>query len=133
VRTVGDHLRKRRLDLGLRQRDVAEQVGVNKDTVRNWEIGRAAPALRQWPRIIRLLGYVPFEVGGDSLALSERLKTHRKTHGLSQRKLADLLEVDEGTVRHWERGTSQPKTLHRKRIETLFRRARPSKYASRRR
>jgi transcriptional regulator with XRE-family HTH domain len=33
--TLGDHIRKRRLDLGLRQRDVAAQFGVNVNTVTN--------------------------------------------------------------------------------------------------
>jgi transcriptional regulator with XRE-family HTH domain len=43
LRTLGDHLRKRRLDLGLLQRQVAEQLGVDKTTVYNWESHRTAP------------------------------------------------------------------------------------------
>ncbi|MBI2073639.1 MAG: helix-turn-helix transcriptional regulator [Gemmatimonadetes bacterium] len=64
LRTLGDHLRKRRLDLGLRQDDVARKLGVSLDTIRNWEVGRAAPAQWQWAGIIRFLGYAPFSTKG---------------------------------------------------------------------
>ena len=105
VRTLGDHLRKRRLDLGLRQKDVAKRLKVNKDTIRNWELGRATPAVWQWPGIIRLLGYVPFGTDGG---LPERLKAYRRIRGVSQKNLAGLIGVDESTLWHWERGRSRP-------------------------
>lgn len=44
--TIGDHLRKRRLDLGLLQREVTERLGVGEATVTNWELNRTIPALR---------------------------------------------------------------------------------------
>jgi len=52
--TIGDHLRKRRLDLGLLQREVAERLGVDKTTITNWELNRTTPALRFLPPIIAL-------------------------------------------------------------------------------
>jgi DNA-binding XRE family transcriptional regulator len=39
LRSIGDHLRKRRLDLGLHQREVAVRIGVDKTTVYKWEAG----------------------------------------------------------------------------------------------
>src|SRR2546426_2892467 len=36
LKTVGDHLRKRRLDLKLYQKDVAKAIGVDSLTSRNW-------------------------------------------------------------------------------------------------
>jgi len=59
LRTLGDHLRKRRLDLGLLQRDVAEQLHVHQMTITNWETGRTSPQLRFVPRILSFLGYNP--------------------------------------------------------------------------
>jgi hypothetical protein len=41
--TLGDHLRKRRLDLGLLQREVADKLGVDEMTTCNWEINRTSP------------------------------------------------------------------------------------------
>jgi len=52
--TTGDHLRKRRLDLGLLQKDVAQQIGVNRATITNWEINHNYPELRFVPRIIEV-------------------------------------------------------------------------------
>lgn len=56
---------------------------------------------RHTPKIIRFLGYVPFSVG-DSLP--EPLKAYRKFRGLSRKKLARILGVDEGTLWRWENG-----------------------------
>jgi transcriptional regulator with XRE-family HTH domain len=78
--TIGDHLRRRRLDLGLLQREVAERFGANQCSVTNWELGRTKPALRFLPAIVRFLGYVPFPPGET---LAERLTTARKARGLS--------------------------------------------------
>jgi DNA-binding XRE family transcriptional regulator len=61
LRTLGDHLRKRRLDLGLLQCDVAEKLQVNPMTVCNWETNRTSPQLRFMPRIIAFLGYNPHD------------------------------------------------------------------------
>jgi DNA-binding XRE family transcriptional regulator len=54
--TLGDHLRKRRLDLGLLQKDVARRVGVKTPAVTAWELGQATPSAGYLPRIIRFLG-----------------------------------------------------------------------------
>jgi DNA-binding transcriptional regulator YiaG len=37
LKTLGDHLRKRRLDLRLLQRQAAQKLGVDKASVHNWE------------------------------------------------------------------------------------------------
>ncbi len=106
--TLGDHLRKRRLDLGLLQKDVARQLGANVNTVTNWEVGRSAPALRYIPGIIRFLSYVPFDTTGDSSPLFRRLEHYRRVRGLSQKRLAGMLGVDPSTLAWWEKGRSQP-------------------------
>jgi transcriptional regulator with XRE-family HTH domain len=56
LRTVGDRLRKRRLDLGLRQKDVARMLGVDEMTVNNWERKRTKPADRMLPKVKLFLG-----------------------------------------------------------------------------
>ena len=57
VVTIRDHIRKKRLDLGLTQIEVAEIIGVKESTVWNWEHG-TEPELRHIPKIIEFLGYV---------------------------------------------------------------------------
>jgi DNA-binding XRE family transcriptional regulator len=59
LRHIGDHLRKRRLDLGLLQRQVAARIGASTTTITSWELGQTAPALGWMPPIIRFLGYDP--------------------------------------------------------------------------
>lgn len=126
LRTLGDRLRKRRLDLGLRQKDAAERLGVSPDTVRNWEVGRAQPALWQWPALIRFLGYAPFDTAEDSDSLAARLKSYRQLHGVSHKRLAAVLGVDPSTVLRWKEGSSLPNPEHAARIEGLLKRSRPS-------
>jgi len=56
---MGDHIRKRRLDLGLFQKDVAKSIGADICSLYNWERGRAEPKARFLPGIIAFLGYDP--------------------------------------------------------------------------
>jgi transcriptional regulator with XRE-family HTH domain len=91
------------MDLGLRQKDAARQLGVSADTIRNWEVGRARPALRQWPKLIEFLGYVPFPAEGT---LGDRLRTYRRLEGLSQKRLAAGLRIDPSALARWETGVA---------------------------
>jgi DNA-binding transcriptional regulator YiaG len=105
INTLGDHVRRRRLDLELFQSDVAEQIGVDTTTICNWESNASTPAIRYLPVIIQFLGYDP-QPSVD--LLPDRLATARRTLGLSQRKMAENLGVDPGTVQGWEAGRHQP-------------------------
>jgi len=40
--------------------------------------------------------------------IKDKTKPYRKEHGLSQRKLARLLGVDQATIRDWENGKHKP-------------------------
>ena len=104
--TLGDHLRKKRLDLGLLQKDVAQRLGVETDSVTNWEKGRTSPRLQLMPRIIEFLGYTPFTVQTGSLG--ERIVQLRRTLGIRQDRLAHQLGVDPSTLARWERGEGHP-------------------------
>lgn len=56
---MGDHIRKRRLDLGLLQQAVAAKIGVVEASVWNWENDWSPPARRYHKAIANFLGYVP--------------------------------------------------------------------------
>jgi ribosome-binding protein aMBF1 (putative translation factor) len=119
LRSIGDHVRKRRLDRGLLQREVALRIGVDKTTVHNWEVGIATPNLRVIPGVIRFLGFSPLRVGKD---LGERLRLARETAGLSHRELAKRLRVDPSTILDWERGRHKPTPRLRRRVEGFIQR-----------
>ncbi len=112
LRTIGDHVRKKRLDLKLCQYDVARIIGVNKTTVFNWERIYSSPELRHMPKVIELLGYVPFEKEPETLG--EKIVYYRWVKGITQKELASQLGVDPGTLAQWERGErSLPRTHYK--------------------
>jgi transcriptional regulator with XRE-family HTH domain len=100
--TIGHHLRKRRLDLGLRQRDVAYLLCVDTTTVTNWEKNRTTPTLRCTPRIIEFLGYNPRSGNDDTVGW--RLLRYRKSRGTTQQELAGQIGIDPATLRKLEKG-----------------------------
>lgn len=100
VKTIGDHIRKRRLELELYQKDVAAIVGVDTATMFNWEAGAASPSLRTMPRIIRFLGFDPRPPGRT---VGEMLRRYRESLGMSRIKAAWAMGVDPTTVSKWER------------------------------
>ena len=106
LKTIGDHIRKRRLDLKLTQKEVAERIGVDKTTIQFWEKNRVKPSLAQIPKIIEFLGRDPFEAKAESLG--DKIKTYRRIHGFSQKKLAHLVGIDPSTVGAWEKGKNRP-------------------------
>ncbi len=101
LKTLGDHIRKRRLDLGLFQRQVAEQIGVTESTILNWESNATRPPVRYIRCIIRFLGYEPFP---EPISVSEKLVLERRLLGLTQKAMAKRLGVDPTTLARWERG-----------------------------
>ncbi|MDE2310785.1 MAG: helix-turn-helix transcriptional regulator [Betaproteobacteria bacterium] len=57
--TLGEHIKKKRLGMGLTQKEVGEVLGVTSFTVLNWEKGKTEPLPQFVQRIILFLGYDP--------------------------------------------------------------------------
>ncbi len=106
-------MRKKRLDLKLCQKEVAQILGVTKDTVTYWEVGRSSPRLQYIPKIVEFLGYIPFE---EPETLGERIVYYRRLAGMTQWELARKLGVDPTTLARWERGEREPQGAFLKRI-----------------
>ena len=75
--TLGEHVR-RRLELRLNQKAVADQLGVVSCTVLNWERSRTKPPITSIPAIIRFLGHDPFP---ESKTIAQRLLARRREMG----------------------------------------------------
>ena len=114
LRTLGDHLRRRRLDLGLLQRDVAEELGVNETSIHNREYNRSSPALRLLPRTLAFLGYGPYDEPSEMLG--EHIMAFRRALGLTQKELAHHLGIDPSTLGRWERGKGRLSRRCRERL-----------------
>jgi transcriptional regulator with XRE-family HTH domain len=64
-----------------------------------------------------LLGYYPFP---PPETLGERLLACRRHLGLSRKRLARNLGIDEMRLARWERGTSSPEERHEERIGRIL-------------
>jgi transcriptional regulator with XRE-family HTH domain len=104
LKTLGDHIRKRRLDLGLFQKQVAEQIGVSEATIWNWECHESSPQIHVLPQVIRFLGYNPFP---QPESLAEKLVMSRKALEVTQKETAKRLGIDPTTLARQERGQSR--------------------------
>jgi len=113
LKHLGDHIRRRRLDLGLLQKDVAGLLGTHSQTVCNWEIENTSPALRWLPGIIQFLGYDPRPAPED---VGQQLRHYRQGQGVSQTDLARELRVDPGTLARWEMGCRKPRGMRLRRV-----------------
>lgn len=56
VKTLGDRIRKARMDAGLQIKDLAGILGVTNDTVINWELRNVVPCQRYQERVQGFLG-----------------------------------------------------------------------------
>ncbi len=54
-KTLGDYIRKWRMEQGISQVELAERLGVTGDTVINWEIRGMMPAKRHLERLRRVI------------------------------------------------------------------------------
>jgi DNA-binding XRE family transcriptional regulator len=115
---VGLHVRKKRTELRLLQKDVANIVGVSEDCITFWENGRSKPQIQHMPKVIRFLGYNPVE--GESETLGGRIRNYRVENGLSHEKLGKLLGIDPSRICAWEKGQSQPRNATLMMIEELL-------------
>lgn len=104
-KTLGEHIKRVRLERGLKQTEVATILKVNPWTLGNWENGYAEPVVERYPAIMAFLGYCPYQ-RGDTLA--KRIHLHRIHRGLSHRQLACLIDVDPGSISRWEAGERKP-------------------------
>ncbi|MBX7108680.1 MAG: helix-turn-helix domain-containing protein [Chitinophagales bacterium] len=103
---IGDQIRRKRLSMGLFQKDVARMIGVSEDCITYWENKRSLPLIHHFPAIIKFLGFNPFKKDGDTLSI--RIQNYRIEHGLSHKKMGRRLRVDGSTVASWEKDTFSP-------------------------
>jgi len=86
--TLGGHLRKRRCQSGLLQREVAAKLGVDGSTYLLWEQDRSQPTVRYYPAIY------------TSWATSRSQSRPRCQSG-SRRSAADLAHAQGSFMRDW--------------------------------
>ena len=136
--TIGEHLRRRRLELGLLQAQSARRLGVSTVTLSLWEWDKVYPTWPQQPKIIAYLGYDPFTspalgkgksnetrfvaflVPDQSLSFGQQITRRRLALKKTRKECARELGVSVKTLWGWESDQHQPMKRLRKRIETLL-------------
>jgi len=116
--TLGQHIRKKRAQLRIMQKEVALRIDVSEDCITNWENERSIPQIQFYPRIVQFLGYNPFEYGSETLG--QKIKTYRNLNGLSHKQMGKLLSVNASTIGAWESGKSKPKNAAHKKLKALL-------------
>jgi site-specific DNA recombinase len=116
-KTVGDHIRTRRLALKMLQREVADKLGVDKACIFTWEANTSNPRTRYMPAIIDFLGFNPLP---QANTLAEQLVRQRTSLGLSQKDAARRLGVDASTLARWEQGEREPAGAFLARVKRLL-------------
>jgi len=106
------------LELHLLQKQVAERIAVNVETLKNWERGVGSPTIRQIPAIIEFLAYNPEP---DPKAMPKRIAHVRRQLGLTQKGLAKALAVDSVTIYRWEKGLVEPPEMKLQHLSRLMR------------
>ncbi|MCA1636794.1 MAG: transcriptional regulator [Acidobacteria bacterium] len=117
--TIGDYLRKKRLDLRLRQKDVAKIIQTTVTSIRNWENNFHQPYLQVIPAIINFLGFCPYY---SNLPISQKLIIWRSVKGIRQGVMAQLIGIDQSTLARWEQGRKIPSFKQLQRIHAAFER-----------
>jgi transcriptional regulator with XRE-family HTH domain len=108
--TLGEHLRKCRLDLGQTQEQAASQFGVSFTSYNGWEADRFTPNIDKWPKVIQFLGYDPSSTPTD---FQDAVTALQRRHGLTRELLATQLGIEKKTLFNWLEGKASPgpKTL----------------------
>lgn len=110
--TVGEHLRKRRLDLRQTQVQTARQFGITPTAYIKWESGHIVPSVSKWPEVLRFLAYDPLP---PPVTFAESVTALRRALGLDKRRLAARLAVDVKSILNWEAQKTVPvrQTAHK--------------------
>lgn len=112
--TLGDHLRKVRIQRKLSQPQVAKMINVSDETILSWEKNNTEPTPKDASKIIKFLGYFPFEWENESL--STKVRYARMVSGQTLRQMGKDIVVDASTMYKIFKNTSTPKMGTMKKI-----------------
>jgi DNA-binding XRE family transcriptional regulator len=94
--TLGDHLRKTRLDRNLSQPKVAKILNVSDETILSWEKNKTKPSPKDASKIIQFLGYFPFK--WEHECLFTNVNYARMIAGHTLKEMANEIGCDPTTL-----------------------------------
>ncbi|WP_353959461.1 helix-turn-helix transcriptional regulator [Mucilaginibacter flavus] len=117
-KTIGEHIRKKRIQSNCAQKELADKLGVSENTINAWELGHTNPSTHYYPAIIAYLGYYPFEHETESCA--GKLKQIRHCKGLTFEQCATLFSISEDAAMRWEKGKTIANETYKERIRFVW-------------
>ncbi|HWB27602.1 MAG TPA: helix-turn-helix domain-containing protein [Chitinophagaceae bacterium] len=118
LHTIGDHIRKVRVDRKLLQTEVASLLGVCEESLSGWENNRSQPQIKYYKRIIQFLGYYPFN--HDTNTLGGRILKYRYTKSLTQRQMGRKVGVNATTINAWETRENSPQVASLEKLNKIL-------------
>lgn len=98
--TSGEALKRRRLELGLTQRNIADALGITAAAVSSWESGSTSPLSKHIPALLRVLEFDMPDISARVDELEDQLSTLRAEVAALAEQLVQVLEqVAEQVVR----------------------------------
>lgn len=108
----------------LTQQELAQIMGVSSAAVSVWEKGESYPNSTNSAKLIHVSNMTKDEI---EKALNrtrrigpEDIRVLRYRLGVSQKKLAEMLDVTAASVNHWENGKNRPQSENRQKITDLL-------------
>ncbi len=84
-------------------------------TIRYWEKNERSACINYYPCIISFLGYHPFSE--DPQTVGDVVRIHREKYGLSLKKMADKIQLNEVTIQCYEKNRVSKLSRVRKKME----------------
>jgi transcriptional regulator with XRE-family HTH domain len=110
--------------MGYTVKELARRTGLSEPTIRDAEADRRQPSLATLRMLASVLGqsvgYLARYDWLEESTLGRRIRKRRLCLGLTIVELAELLEVDKGTLREWECGISHPRPANVRHLDKLI-------------
>ena len=116
-KTLGEHLKKRRRELRLLQREAAERLKCDVFTYINWEKDRTQPIASRFRPLLDFLGYDPMP---KPTTLAGRLEAKRRRSGLTFDQVSRHLGWDQGALTRYLNGTWRMSATRRDTFESFL-------------
>lgn len=121
---ISDNLKRLRIERGLTQQQVGEQLGTSKQAYSYWESGQHTPRFETIKKLANIFGVTTEKITEDyaqpydeseTASFTERLISLRKEKGVNQTEIAKGLHISQQSYSQWESGDRSPsqKTLEK--------------------
>lgn len=101
IESLSDHLRNKRLAMGIDQTQLAKLFNISNPIISNWEANKKQPSSYYFDSIVSFLGYIPqITMGFDRYGIYTQL--YRKEHKLSQKMFAKIVKIHLEEIVHLE-------------------------------